>query len=477
MRPRPNLSSPLLPPQPPSARQASHSSNEIVKRPTANGRAKLTRCSGSSPLARSTSPIGVPMMKEPFGTTTISGQSVAFLKTVFRPQGLLALRCQRINSGGHDLDRRVEPAALAEAGGRGSLGGVWRDEAANRTARSAANSLDLTGMKDPSKRPTPLGRAPTGSRSIEMPQDSACGCHAAIGLEMLTSEVIAAMTESCDHPMHADFGQGPHPCTRSSQPISDSSRRWWVLAIVVAAQFMFGVDAFIVNVAIPTIASRIACERGADRGGDRDLSHCLCHAGGHRRPARRYPRHQTCLPGRRARLHADVAVVRAGAVRSRTDRRAAGAGRDRGADGAAGARHASFVVFGCSARPRLRHLRHRARARRRRRLSARRRAGDVGSRGSRLARGVFRQCAVRIDHHGRGLAHHADGAAPRRHAARRCRCDRAVRGIAVPDRAAAVRSRSALVAVGLAGDGVGRRHRRGVPAARARGGATAAACR
>src|ERR1700726_4150752 len=32
------------------------------------------------------------------------------------------------------------------------------------------------------------------------------------------------------------------------------SRRWWVLATVVAAQFMFGVDAFIVNVAIPTIA-------------------------------------------------------------------------------------------------------------------------------------------------------------------------------------------------------------------------------
>ena len=34
----------------------------------------------------------------------------------------------------------------------------------------------------------------------------------------------------------------------------DTARRWWVLAIVVAAQFMFGVDAFIVNVAIPTIA-------------------------------------------------------------------------------------------------------------------------------------------------------------------------------------------------------------------------------
>ncbi len=36
-----------------------------------------------------------------------------------------------------------------------------------------------------------------------------------------------------------------------------TSRRWWVLAIVVAAQFMFGVDAFVVNVAIPTIASEL----------------------------------------------------------------------------------------------------------------------------------------------------------------------------------------------------------------------------
>jgi len=37
----------------------------------------------------------------------------------------------------------------------------------------------------------------------------------------------------------------------------DTSRRWLVLAIVVAAQFMFGVDAFIVNVAIPTIAAEL----------------------------------------------------------------------------------------------------------------------------------------------------------------------------------------------------------------------------
>ena len=37
----------------------------------------------------------------------------------------------------------------------------------------------------------------------------------------------------------------------------DSSRRWWVLAIVVAAQFMFGIDAFIINVAIPAIAAEL----------------------------------------------------------------------------------------------------------------------------------------------------------------------------------------------------------------------------
>jgi EmrB/QacA subfamily drug resistance transporter len=39
--------------------------------------------------------------------------------------------------------------------------------------------------------------------------------------------------------------------------LETSRRRWLVLAIVVAAQFMFGVDAFIVNVAIPTIAAEL----------------------------------------------------------------------------------------------------------------------------------------------------------------------------------------------------------------------------
>ena len=213
---------------------------------------------------------------------------------------------------------------------------------------------------------------------------------------------------------------------------------------------------------------RIARKLRADRGGDRDLSHCLCHAGDYRRPARRYLRHQECISGRRARLHADVAVVRAGANRTRIDPRAAGAGRDRGADGAAGARHPSSVVFRCLARPRLWHLRHGAWPCGRGRLFARRRAGDVGSRRAGLARGVFRQPAVRPDHHGRGLADHAVGAAACRHPARCSRRDRAVHGTVVSDRPAAVRSRSALGAVDLAGDGGRRRDRCRLPAARAR---------
>ncbi|WP_458759245.1 MFS transporter [Afipia sp. TerB] len=55
-------------------------------------------------------------------------------------------------------------------------------------------------------------------------------------------------------------------CRATASPIApsetdavreDPSRRWWILATVVAAQFMFGVDAFIVNVAIPTIAHEL----------------------------------------------------------------------------------------------------------------------------------------------------------------------------------------------------------------------------
>jgi EmrB/QacA subfamily drug resistance transporter len=38
-----------------------------------------------------------------------------------------------------------------------------------------------------------------------------------------------------------------------SQPISAPSRRWWALATVAAAQFLAVVDAFIVNVAVPSI--------------------------------------------------------------------------------------------------------------------------------------------------------------------------------------------------------------------------------
>src|SRR3977135_367408 len=41
---------------------------------------------------------------------------------------------------------------------------------------------------------------------------------------------------------------------KSTPKSATESRRWWVLGIVVAAQFMFVMDAFIVNVALPTMA-------------------------------------------------------------------------------------------------------------------------------------------------------------------------------------------------------------------------------
>lgn len=41
--------------------------------------------------------------------------------------------------------------------------------------------------------------------------------------------------------------------SRSFGNVTGGDRRWWVLAVVVAAQFIFVVDAFIVNVAIPSI--------------------------------------------------------------------------------------------------------------------------------------------------------------------------------------------------------------------------------
>jgi hypothetical protein len=70
--------------QPPSAAQASHSAKVTANFPAANGRANVTRCCGPSrstsgscgnfaKMARPGSLGGEPIMKEPAGTTTISG--------------------------------------------------------------------------------------------------------------------------------------------------------------------------------------------------------------------------------------------------------------------------------------------------------------------------------------------------------------------------------------------------------------------
>src|SRR5215475_5133804 len=50
---------------------------------------------------------------------------------------------------------------------------------------------------------------------------------------------------------------GSNPMHQLVSANLDSSHRWVVLAIVVSAQFMFGVDVFIVNVALPTIGAEL----------------------------------------------------------------------------------------------------------------------------------------------------------------------------------------------------------------------------
>src|SRR5262249_20464592 len=52
-------------------------------------------------------------------------------------------------------------------------------------------------------------------------------------------------------------------CIAEARP---AGRRWWALATVVAAQFMFVVDAFIVNVAIPSIRAGLVASAGEIQG-------------------------------------------------------------------------------------------------------------------------------------------------------------------------------------------------------------------
>ena len=49
---------------------------------------------------------------------------------------------------------------------------------------------------------------------------------------------------------------------RDHAPTVPESRRWWVLTVVVAAQFMFVVDAFVVNVALPSIRDTLHATSG-----------------------------------------------------------------------------------------------------------------------------------------------------------------------------------------------------------------------
>jgi EmrB/QacA subfamily drug resistance transporter len=58
----------------------------------------------------------------------------------------------------------------------------------------------------------------------------------------------------------------PSHAPASCRPLSPHATRWWALAILVAAQFMFVVDAFIVNVALPSIRTDLHASAGDMQG-------------------------------------------------------------------------------------------------------------------------------------------------------------------------------------------------------------------
>ncbi len=255
------------------------------------------------------------------------------------------------------------------------------------------------------------------------------------------------------------------------------ARRWWALASVAAAQFLAVVDAFIVNVAIPSIRADLhadAAEIQAVVAVYQIAYAALVITGG--RLGDIVGRKRVFITGV-TRLHAGLAVVRAVGIGRDADLRPRRARRRCSDDGAAGARLDPHAVPRRCARARLRHLRRRDRPGRRGRLHARRLAGDAEPRRPRLAQHLLRQRADRRGHRARRGMADAGDAAQRRHAARPARGRRAVRRAARPGRAADVRSRTRLAVVALARDG-GRRHDAGrlrTPAAQRW--SDAAACR
>jgi Arabinose efflux permease len=248
----------------------------------------------------------------------------------------------------------------------------------------------------------------------------------------------------------------------------DTSRRWWVLATVVAAQFMFGVDAFIVNVAIPTIAAELHASaaqieaviavyliayatlvvtggRLGDIYGARNVFisgvagftvtslWCGLAQSGPELIAARLAQGATAalmVPQVLATLHLLFADARGPAPSAST---------------------ASYS--GWPARPAS--------------CSAASWSRSIW-RGSAGVRCSSSMCPLELSSSPRP-GKSCRLSAPGRHAAGYSGCDRAVSRPAVPDRPAAVRPRSALVAFDVAGDGRRRRHCRRVPAARARG--------
>ena len=174
----------------------------------------------------------------------------------------------------------------------------------------------------------------------------------------------------------------PLPTAHST---SDPSR-WSALPVLLAGAFMVVLDFFIVNVALPAIATDLGASESSLEWVDRRLRARLRGVPDHRRAPRRPVRPPARLRGRARPVHAHLARLRAGAEPDGAGDRPRRPGRLGGDPDAAGAVDDRGHLPGRRPRPGAGDLRHGPRPRRRRRAADRRRAGADRLPRPRLAR-------------------------------------------------------------------------------------------
>src|SRR5262249_28876635 len=149
------------------------------------------------------------------------------------------------------LSRWTECPRVARCG-RLSVGNGARRRRAGSSGRAR---IPDARPRRPHPRRLPV-RSPERSRRLSLPP-----LHCALAIEQKPACLFYPSTgeEKCRMSL-------PTTIPASFADAGHRDRRWWVLVIVVAAQFIFVVDAFIVNVAIPSIRTDVGATTAEIQG-------------------------------------------------------------------------------------------------------------------------------------------------------------------------------------------------------------------